>query len=75
MTNITNKFDTAFGNVLGSFYETPPIKQPPKKDIKMLIPEPNIVKTEEIILKNDINVTKSSKNLLYYLKKLFNKRK
>ena len=76
MTNITKKFDTAFGSVIGSFYDTPPIRPPQNKnDRKRLIPEPIIVKKEEIIPKNDIIVTKPTKNFLYYLKKLFNKRK
>lgn len=75
MENITNKFDNAFGNVLGSFYETPHIKQPPKNDRKRLIPEPVPVKKEEIIQKNDVIVNKQAKNFLYYVKKLFNKRK
>ena len=76
MENITNKFDNAFGNVLGSFYQTPPTRQPlPKNDRKTLIQVPIVVKNEEIIQKNDVRVDKPSKNLLYYVKKLFNKRK
>ena len=76
MANITKKFDNAFGNVLGSFYETQSIPSPTVKNTRQtLIPEPIYVVKEDIIKKNDTKVDKQHKNLLYYVKKLFNKRK